>query len=1002
MAGFGGYNEEFIAAEGAGPVALPELPKPKTPEEAANLDPGTEFIDPTGKKKIVPYRPSDPEEAAALPEGATFITPEGKTKRMPVYQGVGFTAQLLHDMALTDEGREEALRTMYGDKVKRGPQGLYVQDDDDVFRKPDSRGLAASAGHAVSEAAPLAGMTAGAVIGAGAGSLEPGAGTALGGFLGMTMGAAAGRAVNNGVLALAGIHESFPAQLKSEETEAALAATGEVAGKVISKIPGVAGAVKRGVEAGKEKVGGIKENLAGTLEALGVTPERARWILGTPLEEAQQASRISEAGGRTPPSAVFHEAPYLSKIEEFDAVFRQQNVLAEANEKYYNQEVRKIAESPEIGASIDQILTQAEKKVSSERAGHLSIAAAQKDLAHDDAQIVNAVNDVRDIAKGQIEAMGGRQAVSEAFQHRLNVLNAAHKTADESAKHYINAQVSRLHEKIDEALAMTKKGEDPSAALRATAAEFKLWEKGVRQRASKNYTDARAAAGGAKLDVSSLSDDAAAFLQSMPEMMRSKYPSEIRDLERLAGSKEMEFDEVHKLRSWFRHGIDYNDMTPDMRTGALKLFEKKINTLLHDTEARPELKTAVEMLDRADAFYKQEIPFFNDEMITGVINALKSGVGANPEALAKILFDPNRTAALRRVRSIVGENLWNAVQSAHVNDMLMKSRTIDGRIDATKFAQFVHDDVKNNLISTAYTPQVARQVTAIAQDVAKLEGKLPITFNEGDTLTTLMNRTKAAKEAAEKFAENDPLKAFDQEMKNLDKELQGKQKQMAQARKQAPLSFLEDPKMSHMAVKAADKILGSQDLIMAAADKFGRDSIEFNALRQVYTVRFFQRAFGRTAGMRAELGGEKGMTEEVQALMFPGVTRGQMLQIVHDMEFLFGGRGGDVGGAMAAAARVLNPTAHLPLPKLGLFGRILMGTPGIAFATRFALGKAYATIIDGVTHPNFMAWLAGNLNGNATQRSVARAVLQHRMAMGGWLGAVGTQLAGNPASGSDQ
>ena len=437
-----------------------------------------------------------------------------------------------------------------------------------------------------------------------------------------------------------------------------------------------------------------------------------------------------------------------------------------------------------------------------------------------------------------------------------------------------------------------------------------------------------------------------------------------------------------------------------MRSGSLRHFAGKIDQLLHDSEASPALKTAAEMLDRADAFYKQMVPFLDDEMVNSVIQAMKSGAGANPEALAKIFFDPERTAAMRKVRSIVGENMWKSVQAAHLNDMLMKSRMANGRVDAQRFAQMIHEDVKNGLLETAYDDATKRRVAKIAEDAAKLKGDLPIDARPEDTISTLIRKTQAAKEAADKFAANDPLAALSKEMTKLDAELKKGQINLRKGLAEDPLKFLYQPRLSHMAVEAADKILGSQDLIVAAAHKFGRNSPEFNALRQVYVTRFFQRPLGRVAGMREELGGEHGMTEEVQALMFPGVTRGQALQVVRDMEFLFSGTGTDVGGSLAGASRVLNPWGHIPLPELGGLSGLVMKIPGSTAVARFFLGKFFATMIDAVSHPEFINWLAGNLRGGVEQREMARAVLRQRFQLGGLVGAGTVQTLERPKQAS--
>jgi len=1000
---------EYFQAEGGWPVPLVELPRPKTPEEAGKLEPGSEFFDPEGNKKRVPYRPKTPEDAAALPEGAQFINPQGDLQTNPRYEGVGFTAQMLHDMALTDDGRMQALQTIYGDRVKTGPQGLYIEDEGGVFRKPNRRGLTGSLGGATSEVLPIGGMAVGSVLGGlGGTAVEPGGGTAAGGVFGLMLGATAGRAANNAMLAIAGIHEDMGAQIGSLAMEAELAGGGELAGKAITKIPGVAKASRGAIDKTGKKISGLKQNVAGVLEALGISPERARVFLGTDVETLQHTADINARGGRVAPSVAIPGASGIKKMQDFHELFEGHAIFAEAARDFYEQEGKKIAESPEVGLSLDELLTRAEKKVSSQTAGESVIAAAHRDLAHDDAVLENAVVDVKNVALEQVQAMGGEEKVRVACQARVEALNQAHEHADVSARRYIEEQVKALHEQIDEALVMTKKGEDPSALMRMSAAEFRQYAAATKVRANTMYNAADAAVPvGVFPDTAGLSVDAAAFIKSMPESLRNKYPIEIRDLVKLAGeeadeaakkeaipAEKLTFGQLHHLRSWFRHGIDYQDLTPDMRAGSLKFFERKINAVLHDNEATLALKTAAQMLDRADAFYKEMVPFLNDEMVKGVVTAMKSGTGANSEALAKILFDPARTAAMRKVRSIVGENMWKSVQAAHLNDMLMKSRMANGRVDAQRFAEMLHEDIKNGLIDTAYDSATKQRVAKIAEDAAKLKGDLPIDARPEDTISTLIRKTQTAKEAAEKFAANDPLAALDKEIAKLDKELKGAQMNLRKGLVAEPLKFLYQPRLSHMAVEAADKILGNQDLIVAAANKFGRNSSEFNALRQVYVQRFFQRPLHKVGGMREELGGEHGITEEVQALMFPGVTRGQMLTLVRDAEFLFSGMGSDVGSSLAGASRVLKPWGHIPLPEMGGLGGLITKIPGSTAVARFFLGKFFATVIDGVSHPDFINWLAGNLRGSAEQRSMARTVLRERIKLGGLVGASTAQTMG--------
>lgn len=976
-------------------------------EDYDKLPGGSKYVGPDKKSYVKPYAVTSDEEFDAVPEGAEYIGPDDQHYKKPVYRPLdSFSAQTLYDMARTDQAKEQALKQFYGENVKRDQGGFYVEDPDGgVPRRPGARDLKTGAGVAAAEVFPAIGMTGGGLLGGvGGTAAAPGPGTAAGGFGGAVLGAMAGRQVNNIILGLAGIHEDIDKQVASMGMEGLGVAGGEAVGRGLSKVPAALGGLRRGAQAVGDKVGGLKENLSGVLEQMGITPERARGFLGTTPEAAEQAARITERGGKVPPSVLYPEAPALKKVEEFDSVFRAQNVFGQANEAYYNREVENILQDKAIGTSLDELATRATKKVSSEKAGQMVVEAARKDMAQADGELENAVLNLKKQAALPIEQAGGEKAVVQFREEAMERLKAAQARAAETAENVVQTGMRDLAKDIEEAGQLAKDNQDPSLLHRKIAAEFQGYNVGIRQRARLLYNSADAAAGDTRIDTASLAEDADAFLKIMPETVRQKYPAEIADLKKLlpreAGEsdaaepvEQLTFGQLRHLRSWFRHGIDYNDLTPDMRQGSLKFFEKKINAVLHDAEAPAEQKAAVAMLDQADTFYKQNIPFLSDKMVQGTVDLLKSGAGVNPEAIAKQFFDPERTTAMRRVRGIVGENLWKAVQVARVTQMLENSRIVGSEmIDGAKFADLVEHEARSGLLATAYDDVLARRLEKTATDIGRLKGSLPITQEPGDTISMLMRRAEIAKAEIEKFADLDPIKALAKETKRLDDQFRKAMLQSRKDRKAEPLHFLYEDSMSALATRAADKILGSQDLITAAATQFGRDSSEFKSLQQVYAARFFQRPFGRTAKMREELGSEKGMTEEVQALMFPGVTRKMMNQLADDMEFLFSGGGSDVGGSMAAASRVLHPEQNIPLPGLGTLGTFLTKFPGVSTLSRVTLGKYFALIMDATSHPNFINWLAGRLSQGPAARQEAKDVLQQRLRLGGWFGAAAGQV----------
>ncbi len=979
---------------------------------------GEKFKDPEGNIRKRYHQVKTSDDFDMLPEDTEFQDPEGNIRKKPAYKGVGFTAQALVSMAQTEEGKEKALRRVYGDKVKRDASGQLVVDDDGVLRKPgNTRGGMEMLGGAAAETAPAIGMAGGGALGGVTGTAlaTPGAGTAAGATGGAILGAMAGRQFNNIILSMAGIHEGMGTQIQSMGMEGAAVAGGEVVGKGLSAVPGIVGAAKRGVTAAGDKIGGLRENFGDALESMGITPDRARKFLGTDSATMRQAGEITEKGAkenvRVSPAVMFPGAPMLKKIAEFHEVFEGKNVFAEAAERYYNQEARQLLERPEIGTHVEDLLTQATKKVSSEEAGKLAIAAKRMDMAQQDAALENMVRGTKFEVMRPISEAGGDEAARKLHAQQMNALVEQQKKAAGAAQEYIQAEAVALRQQSDNVVKMVVEGENPDAFHKMTAEAFKSYNRATRLRAKGYYDNYdHATRGLAPPDTTKLSDDAKAFLLKMPEALRARYPSEIKDLERLAGEaggnaeaagieavdpQNLTFGQLHHLRSWFRYGIDYTDMTPDMKMGALKHFEQKLNTVLHPA-AEGEAHEASKLLDTADQFYKTNIPFLDDQMVKSTIKSLESGAGMNPEALAKVFFDPDRIAAMQKVRGIVGENLWSGVEAADTAQMVKNSLQLDGLIDGKKFTAQVVDRLRNGILEKGYNPKLAARVQALAKDFEALDGNLPIEVTSSDTVSTLVNRIAATKQAVDKMAEMDPFKALKQSMAKADKDFNAAQQVARSGRRGEALYFLYEDSMSQMAVKAADRILGSQDLIQAAAKDFSRDSNEFKALQKVYVTRFFQRPLGRVGALRAELGSEKqGITEEVQALMFPGVTRDMMQTITKDAEFLFGGIGStDVGGSLAAAARVLHPMQHLPIPSVsGPVGKLVMGIPGVETGARFVLGRLFDFMMDATTHPNFVHWVAGNLKAGQAEREVAREAVRQRLKLGGMIGsAIGQVL----------
>ena len=527
--------------------------------------------------------------------------------------------------------------------------------------------------------------------------------------------------------------------------------------------------------------------------------------------------------------------------------------------------------------------------------------------------------------------------------------------------------------------------------------------------------DAAGGAGGITGTGERLGNEASDFLGQMPQILRAKYP-EVSLLQKLAGSPavvengkvvraevlptDLTFKELRQLRSWLRAGIDYADLTPNMREGSVRSFARRVDTALRDVSLDPRLAEASRLLDSADTFYRENIPYLNDSIVSTVMKGLREGVPPDPQVLAATLFDANRSEAMGRARELVGPTLWRYVQAAHTQNIISKNRTLLGEVDMQGFARSIKAAFQDGTLERGYDQAFADRLMKAARNVEQLEGNITLKTGADDTLQSLIDRAELMGEQIKQLVDKDPLKALSEGVSRVDKSFNEQAKAMRAQRRQEPLHFLYDKTMSALPMRAANKILGDPDLIVAAANRFGVKSEEMDALRQVYVQRLFQRPLGRVGAIRQEIGGageregRRGIPEEVQAIMFPGVTRQTMLQLVQDVEFLFGGAKGDIGGSLAAASRVMNPLAHIPLATSKPV-KWFREVPGAEALGRVVLGKFFKTVMDGVSHPNFINWLAGELAKGGPEREMARRTLQNRINAGIRIGGAVGAFQGN-------
>lgn len=933
--------------KGRDPITVPSI---TSDDDYSALMPGMKFKDPTGNVRTKPYKVESDEQYEEIPEGSQFLDPTGNLRTKPTYQGIDFTAQTLYDMAVNDKERRKALERSYPGKVKERAGKLYI-DDDGTLRRPKGFGDAPAAGLAAA-AAPTLGSIGGEILGGVAGTgAAPGPGTLVGAVAGGAAGGAAGQGFNDIIMGLAGTYDRSVGEEAGElALSGAAGGVGTAAGRGLAAIaPTIKGAVGQGA------------------------PKAAAYFLGADEDALNTALGLREKGVMVPPSTWAKESPHLANVAEvFDPAFRMQKPLLQSATEHYEKTAGGILEK--LGIKPEGKISDPTAAPSTQKAGEAILVKRLEAQTVADKKLEDA------IAQKQLEAATNtvRQATGQA---------SLEKTAAESRKAataLLDSGLSKIREDADVAMKAAGANHNSGDLWAAVGDKLVKIRQGIAERAKLYYSQADRAAGGHLPDIGDLPKTAAQFLEQLPEPFKAKYPDAVKKLADLAGTADKEtgevikppvqptFGQLHELRTWFRSNVDYHDLTPSIRDGVYKFFAKNVDDVLHDKNAVLELQTAAQLLDATDKWYGEQIRPLQDARIQAVVKGLESGLPADPKVLFDTLVKEGRTDLTRKVSSLIGPNLWAGVKAADVQQMLEASKSlVPDVIDGNAFTREVLSRSRSGMLEAVHGKEASAKLLQQAQNIAMLNGKLDIPVRPGDTMTDIIAKARTAANAAKEAAQKDPLATLAKDMKKITAD---HQRQLSQGRRSDALGFIYDPTVG--AAQAVDRILGSEDLILAAGARFGEKSPEFNMLRQVWAQRLLMGTLEPSTKLAK-------VSPEVQNIMFPGVSGDQMKLLAKEMDFLLSSKAGkDTAKSMAAVSKVEHPWGSIPLG--GAAGKLI---PGFDAAGRAMLGKYYAFVTEMVNKPGLMRFVQRGLKGDERGRELAKIAVQNSMRYGGPVGA---------------
>lgn len=968
-------------------------------EDLASIPAGAEFRDATGKVRVKPYDVTDDAAYQDVPVGAQYFE-GGELKRKPEAGALSVKAQTLYNAAVTAEGKRKALEFVYGPGTVQEDRGeFYVMTPNGERLSPKATkqgmGRRIVAGVA-SEALP----TLGAVLGGAGGTLVGGV---PGGIAGAAAGAATGDLANQGILRASGV-ESLSA--------------GDAAKRA---------AIAGGSAAFGQGVGVAAPLLKPALQAGGriagqAVPKWLGWAAGVNPEGVAAAQQINREGGRAAIGAWAPEAPFLRYLSRISRGMGYDPIAKAAAPWFANRS----------DALLDAIgVPAAERSIIGQTAAPSLVPAGEA-----------AVKNAARIIKGQIDRLQNRVLGDRAYREAL-----AKETATTEQREIAGKQVSLIQEAadadakvqaaLDDGWKAIQKEIDAAPAtasgdtMRAYAERLQELNRAFKATAKSMYDAADAAAGDELPNTEHLAPWANAMLEGLLPAARIHYPREVALLGAMAqgdaqpitstivdqfgqpivkpGADEapkVTFGALHDLRNWLRYQIDWNDLAAGPRQGVFKVLERQINDTLHDAEGAPALKEAAQLLDRADAFYRTNIRQFEDAAVKGI---MKSGEAANPEnatALAKMVFDADNIERVKMFKGMMPPDLWQRVVSADLARMVRASATPTGEVNINTFGKQVLERARSGVLGEAYPERVATLVQRQSDRLLRHAGQINVRADASDSVVSLMDKADRAVASAEAMAARDPLAVLKVEMGKI-------QEQTDAAIKAGNADIAANPLRTLLtlpAEAAAEKIITNPDLLRAAAKDFGPQ--EMALLRQAWARRTLQAVADRIA---PPLGAERGqvanyermwrnMSEDVQDILFPGVTKDQMTKMMRQLLMMFPEREGDnVAVGMAGMSLLFHPE-HAPFLPHGA-QTILRATPH--FIGRPLVLMALSKVSDIASSPRLVDFIAKGLSGTEAERRAAREALRSVMqgpsrtmgGIGAAAGAEGGEIMQQPGEG---
>lgn len=667
---------------------------------------------------------SDPYAGVATPvqpdlSGMEHVAPKGFE---PPQDRLPFGDQVVLAKADNLAEKELYLQKRYGkDAVKReyhngGASVVVTTKDGKVYRVGDHNGVGFVA-QLTADSPTLMSMAAGAATGAEVGAAGGPVGVGVGGVLGAGAGALFGKGTIEAEKGLSGNFRKSPVELGAVLADTNLAGEeGEIGGQFIGK----------GLD--------VASNL-----------HLPRFITGATAESDAATAAAWKAGARPGPTSYAPDLKKLARTEVIaDKIVGQAKNQVERNQAYIKDHIR------------DTVMKN----------GYPDYYADELVKSLNDPEQAFSRHDLGENLKESVKA------------HREALTASVDKTAKMADSH-IEAQLANVRKVID-----SSKHEDLTGSVggmvESAYKDFKGAASDLYEKAFSMTSDAPV------VNIRDFSEPAERLVQEIKATKAAQVPAIIKRMSEAAGRQLDERDALlmnefgieipedgrislraaQRLRSVLRDKAfgGSEKLTHSTMNHDFGVMADAMDAAIKHTYSDPAVRPAVDALEAADKFYSNGIQKFKDVEINRLIKKYRAEYPPDAQEIVSIIAKPGYSSRTRDLRSMVGEPVWKAVQSVHMQQFLgdyVKQDAATGRsvVDGLKlFGTLTQDSRSMDTFRAVHGDDAVKDLIEMAKMSAARNGDIPIDQIAGLGPRAALESMRSSKARLDEFMQKNALR----------------------------------------------------------------------------------------------------------------------------------------------------------------------------------------------------------------------------------------------------